>query len=225
MTSVTNPRDGKPVAIIDADDAFRSQVTRLLGAAGIELEAFACAGEYLLWESSSFPGCILLSESMPDLSGLQLLEAFVRRKYAPPVIMVSEHADVATSVRAMKSGASDFLVKPIEPARLVASVRKALALDRTRRLERFETRGIRDRYATLTDIERTVFLGIVRGRLNKQLAKDVAICERTIKTHRARLMSKLQVDSVVDLARAAMLLGITDYGMRGRAAGRGGART
>jgi FixJ family two-component response regulator len=167
---------------------------------------YSCAGEFLLADTPEEPGCILLDMSMPGPSGLDLLNALAARNASLPVIVVTSMVDVSTSVRALQCGAIDYLTKPVQTEALLQSVHDAIALDTQRRAIRSRIGEARQRYARLTRRERSVFHGIVAGKLNKQIAADLGTCERTIKAHRARVMTKLRVNSLADLVRSAMLL-------------------
>ncbi len=201
------------VRIVDDDDGFRTGLTRVLNASGLETVSYSCAGEYLIAELDDSPGCVLLDIYMPGPSGLDLWDALAARNQRPPTIFISACSDVPISVRAMKAGAIDFITKPIELPRLLWSVHHALSVDATRRAEHLNTQAVRDRYETLENEERAVFCGIVKGKLNKQLAGELNKCERTIKTYRAQMMSKLNVTSLPELVRMARLLATPPEGM------------
>ena len=202
--------EGYKVHVVDDDDSFRTSLTRVLNASGLRAVGYRCAGEFLLSDAATTPGCVVLDVCMPGPSGVELLDALATRESAPPVIFVTGCTDVSTSVHAMKAGAVDFLTKPIHTETLLHSVRQAITLDIQRRAAQRESRELRERHDSLTERERAVFTGVVRGALNKQLAVELDTCERTIKTHRARMMTKLQAVSLAELVRAAKLLGISD---------------
>lgn len=205
--SLGNSQDYK-VHIVDDDDSFRTGLTRVLNASGLQAVGYRCAGEFLLADAATMPGCIVLDVCMPGPSGVELLDALSTREATTPVIFVTGCDDVQTSVHAMKAGAVDFLTKPVDTETLLNSVRNAIAFDIERRAARRENSELRHRYETLTERERAVFAGVAGGELNKQLAVELDICERTIKTHRARMMMKLGKSSLAELVRAAKLLGI-----------------
>lgn len=202
--------EGCRVHVVDDDDSFRTGLTRVLNAAGLHAVGYRCAGEFLLSDAATRHGCIVLDICMPGPSGVELLDALAAREIAPPVIFVTGCNDVSTSVHAMKSGAFGFLTKPVRTEALLDAVRRAIALDEQRRMTKQEARLLQQRYALLTDRERAVLLGVVRGALNKQLAVELNTCERTVKTHRARMLEKMQLNSLAELVRAARLLGIED---------------
>jgi FixJ family two-component response regulator len=198
--------EGYRVCIVDDDDSFRLGLLRALNASGLSATGYRCAGEYLLAESMNPPSCLVLDMWMPGPTGMELLQALAVRDCAPPVIFVTACSDVPVSVRAMKSGAVDFLEKPITLARLLNSVRGAINRDIQRRAVRMEAQQVRQRYNALSERERTVLCGIIDGKLNKQLAAGLDACERTVKTYRASVMRKMHATSVADLVKAARLL-------------------
>jgi len=193
--------DPEPVIhVIDDDDSLRRALTRVLVKSGYAVKGYACAGDFLVAEPDDRPGCLLLDLELPGPSGLDLQRALQRRGSPLPIVFMSAHGDIPRSVRAIKGGAIDFLVKPIEAQTLLAAIESALAVDTTQ-LEA-EPRGELPA-ATLNERERVVLRGIVDGRLNKQISQDLGLSERTIKTCRAQLMRKLGARSLVELVRAA----------------------
>lgn len=208
MQRQVSDSDPSRVHVVDDDDGFRTGLTRVLNASGLHAVGYRCAGEFLLSDAAATPGCVVLDVSMPGPSGVELLDALATRESAPPVIFVTGCADVSISVHAMKSGAVDFLTKPVNAGILINAVRNAIQLDTERRAAQHERQQLRERYTTLSARERSVFVGVVHGALNKQLAVELDTCERTIKTHRARMMEKLHAASLADLVKAAKLLGL-----------------
>ena len=194
------------VHVVDDDDSFRQSIIRVLSAAGLQAHGYRCAGEFLLATLDDCPSCLLLDISMPGPSGVDLLKALVSKNLGPPIIFVTAHDEIVMSVAAIKSGAIDYLVKPVRAETLLPAVLKAIALDAQQRDARRQLNELRERVNTLTDAEQVVFRGIVRNKLNKQLAAELGTCERTIKAHRARMMNKLHARTVPDLVRAAKLL-------------------
>lgn len=196
------------VHVVDDDDSVRTAVVRLLEAAGYEARGYGSAGEFLLGLSDrNAPGCVVLDVRMPGPSGLDLQEALARFGTLLPVVFLTGHGDISMSVRAMKSGAVDFLTKPVSREPLLAAVRAALRRDAETRAAGKRVRALRDRYEKLTPREREVFAGIVAGKLNKQIAADLGTAERTIKAHRAQVMEKMAVASVAELVHLADELG------------------
>lgn len=194
----------KPVVhVVDDDDSLRKAVTRLLNAAGYDVRAYSSAGEFALAIRDNRRGCVLLDVRMPGPSGLDLQEALAREDEPLPVIFLTAHGDVPTSVRAMKAGAADFLTKPIKRDVLLNAVRTALARDARLHTSHEQLRDLRMRFEKLTPRERNVFELVVAGRLNKQIAAELGMAERTVKAHRAQVMAKMQVTSLAELVHVA----------------------
>jgi FixJ family two-component response regulator len=191
------------IHVVDDDESLRTALLRLLDAAGFEACGYASAGEFLLRPPPDRPGCLLLDVRMPGPSGLDLQTCLVEHAIRLPVVFLTGHADVATSVRAMKSGAVDFLMKPVDRETLLDALARALALDAAGRAASAQERELRARIESLTSREREVFDRVVAGRLNKQIAAELGIAERTVKHQRARVMSKLGAGSPAELGRQA----------------------
>jgi FixJ family two-component response regulator len=191
------------IHVVDDDESLRTALVRLLEAAGFEARGYASTGNFLLDPPPDRPGCILLDVRMPGPSGLDLQEALNRQGIAIPVVFLSGHAEVSDSVRAMKAGAVDFLTKPVERHALLEALHRALAHDASRRAAREASDRMRERFASLTARERAVFDRVVAGLLNKQIAGELGIAERTVKLQRANLMAKLGVASAVELGGLA----------------------
>ena len=191
------------VHVVDDDDSLRKAITRLLRAAGYEVRAYSSAGEFALSHRDNRRGCVLLDMRMPGPSGLDLQEALAREDEPLPVIFLTAHGDVPTSVRAMKAGAVDFLTKPVKRDTLLSAVRTALARDMKSHISREQLRDLRVRFAKLTPRERDVFELVVAGRLNKQIAAELGMAERTVKAHRAQVMVKMGATSLAELVRLA----------------------
>jgi len=191
------------IRIVDDDAAFRLAVGRLLRLSGYEVRAFRSAGDFLMKEDGLRPGCVLLDVRMPGPSGLELQEALARYADSLPIVFLTGHGDIPLSVRAIKAGAVDFLTKPVRKETLLAAIRAALARDAGSRAARDETRSLRDRYERLSEREREVLAHVVAGRLNKQIAAAIGVSERTVKSHRSRVMEKMHASSVADLVRSS----------------------
>lgn len=200
------------VYLVDDDEGLRKATTRLLVANGFDVRSFASADEFLAAFDPRAAGCLLLDLRMPGRSGLELQEALAARGTPPPIVFLTGHADVPTSVRAMKQGAIDFLEKPVSEDALVAALERALELDERLRIEREELAVIEKRYASLTPREREVLAEMIAGQLNKQAAYALGIAERTVKLHRSRVMEKMGADSLPDLVRMAGRLGLQPSG-------------
>jgi len=195
------------VHVVDDDEAMRVALARLLRAEGHEVRTYESAGDFLINSLDQGPGCVVLDLQMPGPSGLELQEALQRLPIPLPVVFLTGRGDVASSVRAMKSGAVDFLTKPVEPAVLVNAVESALVRDRAARSLRETMSVAQGRYASLTERERSVFAYVVAGTLNKQIAGKLGITERTVKMHRAQVMTKMGVGSIAELVHLADTLG------------------
>jgi FixJ family two-component response regulator len=191
------------IHVVDDDEPLRVALLDLLDAAGFEARGCGSTGEFLLHPVPDRQGCVLLDMRLPGPSGLELQAALQRQGVALPVIFLTGHADVATSVRAMKAGAVDFLEKPVARDTLLDALERALARDAAQRSARDEVLRKRMRLAVLTPREREVFDRVVAGRLNKQIADELGIGLRTVKAYRAQLMEKLGVDSAAELGALA----------------------
>lgn len=196
------------VFVVDDEAAVREALARLFRSAGLHVERFASADEFLAGFDPEKPGCLVLDLAMPDLNGVELQHALNAAGSVLPIIFLTGHATVPDSVRAMKQGAVDFLTKPAEDDELLESVRAALARDAETRVARTELAELRRRHATLTRREREVLRHVVSGQINKQVAHDLGTVEKTIKVHRARVMKKMRAGSLAELVRMAERLGI-----------------
>lgn len=193
----------RTVYIVDDDASVRKSFGRLLRLAGYQVEAFASADEFLAHPLSMEPGCLLLDLKMPGRNGLELQEALVAARKSIPIIFVTGHGDIAASVRAMKGGAVDFLTKPYSAEDLLEAVERAMTKDKRDRRERAQLTDLESRARVLTPREAEVLRLVVRGLLNKQVAAELGISEKTVKVHRARVMYKMRADSMADLVRMA----------------------
>lgn len=206
--------DGKPstarVFVVDDDRRILAAISRLLGAAGFDVQTFETAKEFLERHDPNIPGCALLDVGLEDLDGLALQKVLTANNGMRPVIFLTGCDDVHTSVRAMKAGAVDYLTKPVQDTTLIAAVQSAIENDRIARDERQITDNLRARYERLTPREREVMEHVVAGRLNKQIAFDLGTVEKTIKVHRAHIMEKMQVHSVAALVHIAGRLAAAD---------------
>src|SRR5580692_8174726 len=196
------------VFIVDDAREVRTGLSRLLAAAGYRVRAFESAASFLQDHDAEAPGCLLLDVCMPGLSGLELQHSLVGSPGARPIVFLTGRGDIQTSVHAMKEGAVDFLTKPVDDVRLFAAVDQALKRDAEQRLERAIRDTIQKRLAMLTPRERQVMAHVIRGRLNKQIAADLGTGEKTVKVHRARVMSKMVARSVAELVQLAARAGV-----------------
>jgi FixJ family two-component response regulator len=191
------------IRVVDDDESLRAAVLRLLEAAGFEACGYASTGDFLLHSPRERPGCVLLDVRLPGTSGLDLQAALPGQGFALPVIFMTGYADVASSVKAMKAGAVDFLEKPIQRQALFDAIGRALEIDQAQRAAHAEGAALRARFDALTPRERDVFDRVVAGKLNKQIADELGISERTVKAQRAQLMDKLAVGSAAELGALA----------------------
>ncbi|HTV98342.1 MAG TPA: response regulator [Steroidobacteraceae bacterium] len=190
------------VFIVDDDYRIREALQDLLAAAGLRAVALASAGEYLACSKPDGAACLILDVELPDINGLDLQQQIGGGDH-PPIIFVSGHANVPSTVRAMKAGAMDFLTKPFDDQELLGLVRTALAQDRERRLRQADLGRLQRRFQSLTPREHEVLPLVVSGLLNKQAAAHLGISEVTLQIHRANVMRKMAADSLADLVRMA----------------------
>lgn len=199
----------KPVIhLVDDDESFRKAATRLLRAAGHTVNCYASADEFFSAFQGGAPGCVLVDLQMPGIDGLELQRMLAGAADPLPVVFLTAHGDVPSSVRAMKQGAEDFLAKTVPRDELLGAVARALARDERERVVRVRQRGLRARLETLTPREHEVLALVVRGNLNKEIAAELGIHERTVKLHRTAITTKLEVQSVAELTRLAQEAGI-----------------
>ena len=199
----------KPIVfVVDDDTSFRTAISRLLHAAGFSFRTFASATEFLQAPPTDQPGCIIVDLHMPGPSGLDFQTALAKMEYPLPLIFLTGHGDISASVQAIKQGAEDFLTKPVTREKLLETVQRALAREAQERARRTRQRELRARLELITAREREVLALVISGRLNKQIAGDLNVCERTVKAHRASLMTKLQVQSSAELGSLAQEMGI-----------------
>lgn len=202
---MTAPRT---VFVVDDDEALRRATTRLLDSHGYLVRTFASATEFLEQFDPRQPGCLLLDVRMPGQTGFELQQALLERGVVLPIVFLTGHADVPTSVQAMKQGAVDLLQKPVREADLIQALERALERDARMRQEHDVVTVLRRRYDTLTQREQEILAAIVTGQLNKQVAYSLGIAERTVKLHRARVLQKMRADSLAELVLMAKRLGI-----------------
>ena len=198
--------------MVDDDPSVLRALTRMLSAAGLEARGFPSPAAFLQAHDPATPGCLLLDLALPGLDGLEVQKALSAADCARPIVFITGRGDIPTTVRAMKSGAVDFLTKPVNGNDLLAAVRNAIEIDRVAREAQVEMGALKQRLARLTPREREVLAHVVAGRLNKQIAADLGTVEKTIKVHRARIMEKMAARSLADLVRAAERLGLPPTG-------------
>ncbi len=201
---MTSSSADRTVFVVDDDTSFRVAVSRLLRAAGHQVKAFSSASEFVESLPATGPGCVVADLQMPGLSGLDLQAALAESDNPLPVLFLTGHGDIPTSVQAMRLGAEDFLTKRAPREALLEAVTRALARDARERAERARVQSVRARFGTLTGREREVLEHVLRGQLNKQIAADLGIHERTVKLHRTAITSKVGVQSVAELTQLWM---------------------
>ena len=200
--------DAAIVCVIDDDEDVCKALKRLLRSIGLTVETFPSPQAFLSYPLADRPSCLVLDVQLPGQSGLDLQTALEQADLNIPIVFVTGHGDVPTSVRAMKAGAVDFLEKPFEDRHLLDCIHRALDASRERRADRAERAVIRQRIDSLTPREHQVLELVVTGMLNKQVAGELGAAEKTIKVHRGRIMAKMQANSLVDLARMNEKVGI-----------------
>jgi two-component system response regulator TtrR len=197
--------DAQPtVYVVDDDASIRELVTWLMRREGVAVAAYASAREFLDAYAPGSPGCLVLDLYLPGMSGLDLQRDLAARGIGIPVIFLSGRADVPKAVQAVKDGAIDFIEKPFDYKRMVALVRDGLARDAEARERRGKNAAAAARLATLTQREREVLDRVVDGKPNRLIAEELAISIKTVEAHRARLMEKLEVDSMAELMQVAL---------------------
>jgi FixJ family two-component response regulator len=195
------------VFVVDDDHGMRKALERLCQSAGLKVETFASASEFLDHGAPESPACIVLDVRMPGLSGLDLQTELTARNIQTPIVFITGHGDIPMSVRAVKAGAVDFLTKPFRHKALIAVIRDAISKDVRLKASQTEQETIQRRLQILTPREHQVFEMVIKGMLNKQIAFELGTSEQTIKAHRARVMEKMQVTSVAELVQAAVKVG------------------
>jgi RNA polymerase sigma factor (sigma-70 family) len=203
MTTALRPQ----VFIVDDDVSVRTALTRLVGSVGHSVRAFSSAREFLDSQCYLHPGCLVLDVRLPDLDGMELHERLQAAGTPIPVIFMTGFGDIPTSVRAIKSGAVDFLPKPVSDDTLLRAIDTALAEEARQRADRVEVQELSRRFELLTPRERDVFRLVLAGRLNKQIARELGISEKTVKVHRGRVMSKMGARRVAQLVQFAARMG------------------
>ena len=189
------------VHVIDDDRSVRAALEDLLTSVGLRVRAFGSVGEFLAAPREDTPGCLILDVRMPGQSGMDFHRQMGELGIALPVIFITGHGDIAMGVEAMKNGALEFLTKPFRDQDLLDAIQRGIEQDRARRTEEGAIDELRQRWASLNAGEQAVIQGVVRGRLNKQIAADLGVSEITVKVRRAQLMRKMQARTLVDLVR------------------------
>ena len=195
------------VFIVDDDARMREALSDLLESLGWRAVALGSAGEYLSYPRPDLPACLILDVELPDINGLDFQKQISHGDH-PPIVFLTGHGDISSSVRAIKDGAIDFLTKPFTERDLVDAIRSAVERDQALRQERAELETLRERLASLTPREREVLPLVVSGLLNKQAAAELGISEVTLQIHRSKIMQKMEAASLADLVRIAEKLQI-----------------
>jgi FixJ family two-component response regulator len=195
------------VFIVDDDASVREAIGELLESLGWRAETFAAAADYIAYAKPDLPACLILDVELPDINGLEF-QRQLSRDVHPPIVFITGHGDIPSSVRAIQGGAVDFLTKPVGEKDLVAAIRAAIDRDRNQRSARAERAELGRRLAALTPREREVLQFVVSGFLNKQSAAELGISEITLQIHRGKIMRKMQAESLADLVRIAEKLQI-----------------
>ena len=196
------------VHVVDDDASFLTAVSRLLRANGFSVKTYSSAHKFLAKRDTDAPGCVLADLQMPEMNGLDLQSALAQTPNPLPILFLTGHGDIPSSVQAMRDGAEDFLEKRAPKEKLLEAVTRALGRDSREREARDRQRELRARFDTLSEREREVLSHVVQGRLNKQIAWDLGIHERTVKLHRTAITTKLKVQSVAELTKLTQKAGI-----------------
>jgi FixJ family two-component response regulator len=196
------------VFLVDDDARVIAAVARLLRAADLEVRSFSSAEEFLRKHDASEPGCAVLDIAMAGMNGIELQRRLADTGCERPIIFLTGQGDIPMSVQAMKTGAVDFLVKPVSEEKLLAAVCLALKKDQADRIARAKLSDVQARVAALTPRENEILRYVIAGLLNKQIASEMGTAEKTVKAHRGRVMRKMGVRSVADLTRATIRAGI-----------------
>jgi FixJ family two-component response regulator len=207
-TSAGTMNDKEIVAVVDDDESIRKALVRMLAAAGMEVLAFSSAKEFLSVVGSEHVSCVVSDLRMPDIDGLHLQSALAERMPDVAIVFVTGHGDVPSTAQAMKSGAVDFLEKPVRRADLLEAIARATERTHRAEAEAMDLNSLKSRYAKLTPRERQVFALVAAGLLNKQIAAELRNAEKTTKQHRGAVMVKMQAGSLADLVLMAEHLGV-----------------
>jgi FixJ family two-component response regulator len=202
------PADEQPVVfVVDDDPSMRATLSDVMRSVGLQVQTFASAREFMDSKPPDAPGCLVLDVRLPGQSGLDFQRTLVESGIELPVVFITGHGDVSMSVRAMKAGAVDFLIKPFRDQDLLDAVHAAIERDRTRRQHVVGVADLEERYRSLTERERDIMALVVVGRLNKLIASELGLAEVTVKAHRSQLMHKMGAKSLPELVRMADRLG------------------
>ena len=210
--TVAAPKSQQPqpiVFVVDDDMSVRESLELLIKFAGWQPETFASAKDFLARPRITLPCCLVLDVSLPDLNGLELQKLIASERTYMPIIFITGHGDVPMTVKAMKAGAVEFLTKPFDDEVLLSAIRHAIKRSAAVLDDQAEIRSLRSSYELLTPREQDVMRLVVAGMLNKQIGLQLGISEITVKAHRGKMMQKMKADSVADLVKTAVKLGLT----------------
>ena len=196
------------VFLVDDDSAVRDALSLFLESSGLAVKTYASAYEFLKDYQTDWPGCMVLDIRMPGMSGLELQKALLRSHIDIPIIFLTGHGDVPMSVKALKSGAVDFIEKPFNDEQLLDSIHEAIIRDADLRAQKTQNKRVKERYSYLTPREKEVMELVVLGKSSKEIGKDLDISHRTIDVHRARIMEKMEAKSLPELVNMAHACGI-----------------
>ena len=209
MTSAAPKSQQQPVVfVVDDDVSVRESLELLIKFVGWQPETFASASDFLAHPRTTAPSCLVLDLSLPDLNGLELQKLIASERTDMPIIFITGHGDVPMTVQAMKAGAVEFLTKPFDDEVLLSAIQHAVQRSAAVLADQSEITRLRDRYESLTHREQEVLRLVVAGMLNKQIGVKLGISEITVKAHRGKMMQKMNVDSIADLVKTAVRLGL-----------------
>jgi len=208
MSAAAKSQQKPIVFVVDDDVSVRESLELLIKFAGWQPEMFASAAQFLAHPRSATPSCLVLDVSLPDLNGLELQKLIASDRTDMPIIFITGHGDVPTSVQAMKAGAVEFLTKPFDDEVLLSAIRHAIKRSIAALSDQVEITALRDSYESLTPREQEVLRLVVAGMLNKQIGLKLGISEITVKAHRGKMMQKMKAESLADLVKTAVRLGL-----------------
>lgn len=209
-----DPKKDPTIFIIDDDLEMRNSLSWLMESVQLNAEVFSNASDFLKKYDPNRKGCILLDVRMPGLGGLELLESLMALKNPLPVIIITGHGDIPMAIRAMKSGATDFILKPFNDQQLIEQIQKALSQNSSL-ASSLETRAVMSCFGSLTPRERQVMILVVEGKLNKQIAHSLNIAISTVEYHRARMMKKMQAKNIAELVKMRVMLPVEMADLQG----------